>query len=89
MIRELGYSQLSFFLQGEKPMETSVVINIIRVEKHITDGVETLSEAVEEVFDYKLGVCSSVLCEMALQRVQELNDMYMTHSRWYITSRVD
>lgn len=70
-------------------METSVVINIIRVEKHITDGVETLSEAVEEVFDHKLGVCSSVLCERALQRVQELNGMYMTHSRWYITSRVD
>ncbi|AOQ26735.1 hypothetical protein [Vibrio phage S4-7] len=88
MIRELGYSQLSFSYK-EKPMETSVVINIIRVEKHITDGVETLSEAVEEVFDYKLGVCSSVLCERALQRVQELNDMYMTHSRWYITSRVD
>lgn len=37
-------------------METSVVINIIRVEKRITDGVETLSEAVEEVFDYKQGV---------------------------------
>lgn len=71
-------------------MNITTVVNIIKVDKHIdTFGVETLSETIEEVFDYKQGVCSSDICNKALQRVQELNDMYKTPSRYYITSRID
>ena len=71
-------------------MNITTVVEIIKIEKHVdVKGVISFREEVEEEFDKTKGSCTSDICQKALERCRELNEMYGNTERSYVTNRVD
>ena len=71
-------------------MNITTVVEIIKIEKHVdVKGVISFREEVVEVFDKTKGSCTSDICQKALERCRELNEMYGNAERSYVTNRVD
>tara|TARA_Y100001956_G_scaffold81002_1_gene97445 strand:+ start:572 stop:787 length:216 start_codon:yes stop_codon:yes gene_type:complete len=71
-------------------MNITTVVEIIKIEKHIDiKGVISFREEVVEVFDNTKGSFASDICQKALERCRELNEMYGNAERSYVTNRVD
>ena len=71
-------------------MDITTVVEIIKIEKHIDVlGVISFREEVVEVFDNRNGSCTSDICQNALERCRELNEMHANAERSYVTNRID
>lgn len=71
-------------------MNIATLVEIIKIEKHIdVKGVISFREEVVEVFDKSIGSFASDICQRALERCRELNEMYGNTTRSYVTNRVD
>ncbi len=70
-------------------MNITTVVQIIRIDKQISQGVVSFSEEVVEVFDYTRGSSTADICQKALERCQELNIQHSNSCRSYVTNRID
>ena len=70
-------------------MLSQTVVQIIRIDKQISQGVVSFSEEVVEVFDYTRGSSAADICQKALERCQELNTQHSNSCRSYVTNRID
>lgn len=70
-------------------MNSTTVVQIIRIDKQISQGVVSFSEEVVEVFDHTRGSSASDICQKALERCQELNIQHSNSCRSYVTNRID
>lgn len=70
-------------------MNITTVVEIIRIDKQILEGVVNFSEEVVEVFDCTKGSSTADICQKALERCQELNTQHSNSCRSYVTNRID
>lgn len=71
-------------------MESTCVIEIFCIEEQVfLDGVKSSVSELTEVFDCKSGATTLEICQNALERCSELNEMYGNSNRKYITNRID
>ena len=70
-------------------MNITTVVQIIRIDKQISQGVVSFSEDVVEVFDNTKGSFASEICQNALERCSELNSTEKNANISYVTNRVD
>lgn len=70
-------------------MNSTTVVQIIRIDKQISQGVVSFSEEVVEVFDHTRGSSTSDICQKALERCQELNRDEKDVNVSYVTNRID